>query len=108
MKKILTPGKVKLDDLVKIFDEDVKIEIDISSKDKVDKASQIVERIVNSGTPTYGINTGFGKLADKKIEFNDTKILQRNLILSHCSGVGDPLDKKTTRIIRNKCFCKAD
>ena len=99
MKKILTPGKVKLDDLVKIFDEDVKIEIDISSKDKVDKASQIVERIVNSGTPTYGINTGFGKLADKKIEFNDTKILQRNLILSHCSGVGDPLDKKTTRIM---------
>ena len=39
--------------------------------------------------PVYGVNTGFGKLASVKIAAGDTATLQRNLILSHCSGVGD-------------------
>ena len=49
-----------------------------------------VERIVSRGEPVYGINTGFGKLASIKIDAADTETLQRNLILSHCCGVGDP------------------
>jgi hypothetical protein len=40
----------------------------------------------------YGVNTGFGKLASVRIKPEDTARLQRNLILSHCCGVGEPLD----------------
>ena len=40
--------------------------------------------------PVYGVNTGFGKLASVRIAAGDTATLQRNLILSHCAGVGDP------------------
>jgi histidine ammonia-lyase len=45
-------------------------------------------------TPVYGVNTGFGKLASVKIAPEDTATLQRNLILSHCCGVGDALEAR--------------
>ena len=48
--------------------------------------------IVAKGDPVYGINTGFGKLASVRIAADDVETLQRNLILSHCCGVGEPLD----------------
>ena len=47
----------------------------------------------------YGVNTGFGKLASVKIAPEDVETLQRNLILSHCCGVGEPLDAATTRLM---------
>jgi len=47
----------------------------------------------------YGVNTGFGKLASVKIPPKDTAQLQRNLILSHCCGVGDALEPETTRLM---------
>ena len=50
-------------------------------------------------TPVYGINTGFGKLASVRIAPDDTETLQRNLILSHCCGVGDALEPATTRLM---------
>jgi histidine ammonia-lyase len=46
----------------------------------------------NSDIPYYGINTGFGALCDKKIAKNDLRALQKNLILSHCCGVGELVD----------------
>ena len=47
----------------------------------------------------YGVNTGFGKLANRRIDAKDVATLQRNLILSHCAGVGDPFDIATSRLI---------
>ncbi|HID67290.1 MAG TPA: histidine ammonia-lyase, partial [Roseibacterium sp.] len=47
----------------------------------------------------YGVNTGFGKLASVKIAAKDVATLQRNLILSHCCGVGEALDDATTRLM---------
>ncbi|MEM6904113.1 MAG: histidine ammonia-lyase, partial [Pseudomonadota bacterium] len=49
--------------------------------------------------PVYGVNTGFGKLASLKIAPEDTETLQRNLILSHSCGVGEPLEPNTTRLM---------
>ena len=47
----------------------------------------------------YGVNTGFGKLASVRVKPADTAQLQRNLILSHCCGVGEPLESETTRLM---------
>ncbi|MBL8562025.1 MAG: histidine ammonia-lyase, partial [Gemmobacter sp.] len=47
----------------------------------------------------YGVNTGFGKLASIRIDRSDVATLQRNLILSHCCGVGDPLPEAVVRLI---------
>lgn len=48
-----------------------------------------VERIVAKGDPVYGINTGFGKLASVRIPAQDLETLQRNIVLSHCAGMGE-------------------
>ncbi len=64
------------------------------------KASrQTVADIANSDETVYGVNTGFGLLASEKIARNDLDTLQRNLVISHATGVGNPIDIDTTRLI---------
>lgn len=97
---ILRPGKTKIADIKTILDNPQQtIELDRNCKPAVDKAAAIVEAVVNADTAVYGINTGFGKLASVKIAKSDTVTLQRNLILSHCAGVGDLTDESCVRIM---------
>lgn len=65
----------------------------------IDASAQAVARIVNSGQPVYGINTGFGLLAQTRIPDADLTRLQTNLVLSHSTGVGDALDAPVVRLI---------
>jgi histidine ammonia-lyase len=58
-----------------------------------------LQRIVDSGEPAYGINTGFGKLAQTRIERDELEQLQKNLILSHAAGVGPNLGDDAVRLI---------
>ncbi|MCA9322241.1 MAG: histidine ammonia-lyase, partial [Planctomycetes bacterium] len=69
-----------------------------SAAERVARARSFVEDIVNRGQVVYGINTGFGKLANTKIDPDRLQELQRNLILSHASGVGDPLPPDVVRL----------
>ena len=63
--------------------------LDPSARPAIEAAAARVAAAVAGSAPVYGVNTGFGKLASVKIAAGDTARLQRNLILSHCSGVGD-------------------
>ncbi len=67
------------------------------SRKKVGSSRDIVEGKSDSDENIYGINTGFGDLADVKIDKEKTKELQENLIRSHASGVGEPLKKEVVR-----------
>lgn len=58
---------------------------------RVQKARDLVDRIAAGDEPAYGINTGFGTLAEVRIDKKDLRELQRNLIVSHAAGVGAPL-----------------
>jgi len=62
-------------------------------------AADLVARAAAGDAAVYGVNTGFGKLASIKIASADTETLQRNLVLSHCCGVGELLDVPTTRLM---------
>jgi histidine ammonia-lyase len=73
--------------------------IDPAAKDRVDQAAMLVSNAAAGDQPVYGINTGFGKLASVRINIDEVQILQRNLILSHCAGVGKPLDVAATRLM---------
>jgi len=95
----LKPGSIKLDFLEKIFRNKLNVNLDISLKDRVEKAAKIVEASAKGNLPVYGVNTGFGKLANKVIPQEDRKKLQKNLVLSHCSGVGEPLEEDVTRLM---------
>jgi histidine ammonia-lyase len=70
-----------------------------SSHAGIASAADLVADAANGEDAVYGVNTGFGKLASVKIEAKDVATLQRNLILSHCCGVGEALDEPTTRLM---------
>lgn len=71
--------------------------VEQDSIEKVNKAQAYVKQVVESGVPTYGINTGFGQLSTLSINKCDTSTLQENLIKSHACGVGKPLSNEVVR-----------
>lgn len=99
MTEILTPGAATLAQLEAIWREGKPAVLDPSVRKAVEAAADLVRRAAEGNEAVYGVNTGFGKLASVKIPSRDTAQLQRNLILSHCCGVGEPLDTATTRLM---------
>lgn len=100
MKTItLTPGAVTLADLSKIYWEEVSVHLDPSCRPAMENAHERIAAAAAGDVAVYGVNTGFGKLASVKIASEDTATLQRNLILSHCCGVGAPISRRHTRLM---------
>ena len=98
-KLLLNPGAITLDELSRIYRHDPELLLDESCKTRVDGAAEIVQSAAAGDKAVYGINTGFGKLASTRIAAEQTSQLQRNLILSHCCGVGEPLPINIVRMI---------
>ena len=73
--------------------------LDAASMDRVRASAAAVERIVAGGETVYGINTGFGLLANERIPAGRLAELQRNLILSHSCGLGDALPRHVARLM---------
>ncbi|MDW9381993.1 aromatic amino acid lyase [Chryseobacterium sp. JV558] len=81
---------LELKDFQKIIIENEKIELDESLLSRVDKSFQFLKEF-SKNKVIYGVNTGFGPMAQFKISDEDTHQLQYNLIRSHSSGIGNPL-----------------
>ena len=73
--------------------------LDIASLDRIRASAASVQRIVAGGETVYGINTGFGLLANTRIPPERLAELQRNLILSHSCGLGDMLPRHVVRLM---------
>ncbi|MEQ8294827.1 MAG: histidine ammonia-lyase [Roseovarius sp.] len=99
MNEVLFPGAVKLAALEVIWREGRAATLDLSVQPAVEAAADLVRRAAEGQEAVYGVNTGFGKLASVKIPAEQTEALQRNLILSHCCGVGEALDEAATRLM---------
>jgi histidine ammonia-lyase len=95
----LQPGSVSLATLEKIYWTGDVAKLDPSCDLAIARAAKIVDTVVKGAAPVYGINTGFGKLASIRIDAADVTTLQRNLILSHCCGMGQPLSENLVRLI---------
>ena len=96
--RIIVPGSVPLDLWRDVyFGADAVL--DDSCRTGVEAAAAVVAAIVAKGDPVYGINTGFGKLASIRIAGPDLAALQRNIVLSHCAGVGEPLSWSVSRLV---------
>ena len=95
---ILQPGRVSLDQLRRVARSHVPVALDAACGPQIVEAAATVERIVAAGKPAYGINTGFGKLAQTHIAHEQLEALQRNLVLSHSAGVGAPLADNVVRL----------
>jgi histidine ammonia-lyase len=95
----LTPGRADLPTLRKIAREKLPFDLDPTCRAGVDASRKVVESILTKDAPVYGINTGFGQLASKRIPKDQLTDLQRNLVLSHATGTGEMLGDKTVRLI---------
>lgn len=95
----LTPGQLSLSQLYYVWRHPVQLRLDASAIDGINASVACVNDIVAEGRTAYGINTGFGLLAQTRIADEDLQNLQRSLVLSHAAGVGDPLDDAMVRLI---------
>lgn len=94
----LTPGATTLVDWRAVYCGAVP-RLDASCREAVEKSAAAVSRILARGEPVYGINTGFGKLANVRIETADLNQLQKNIVLSHAAGTGTPLAPRIVRLM---------
>ena len=94
----LNPENLSLGQLRQLWSGE-EARLDDSSMQRVVNAAESVERIVAGGETVYGVNTGFGLLANTRIPDHRLAELQTNLILSHSAGLGDPLPRHVTRLM---------
>ncbi|HBG01373.1 MAG TPA: histidine ammonia-lyase [Firmicutes bacterium] len=84
-------------EVVQAIREGGPVEIDAAQLKEVVRSRELVVRLLQEGLPVYGINTGFGKLAETSISGEKVADLQRNLILSHSCGVGEPFSAEVVQ-----------
>jgi len=95
---LLKPGDTSLAEWRAVYRGRVA-SLDPACRASVEASSAAVSRILSRGEPVYGINTGFGKLAGVRIEAGDLETLQRNIVLSHAAGVGEPVAVPIVRLM---------
>ena len=98
MTILLNPEAIDLATLRKLW-AGAPASLDDASLTRISVSAASVDRIVAGGETVYGVNTGFGLLADTRIPDDRLAELQTNLILSHSAGLGDPLPRHVTRLM---------
>lgn len=94
----LIPGDVSLVEWRAIY-RGASIRLDPACRPAIAASAAAVERILARDVPVYGINTGFGKLANVRIDAHDLVRLQSNIVLSHAAGTGDPSPVPVIRLM---------
>ncbi len=95
----LVPGHTTLAQLSDIYFGEYGAKLDAACRPGIERAQAKIAAAAAGDVAVYGVNTGFGKLASVKIAVKDTATLQRNLILSHCCGVGPPIPRAHARLM---------
>lgn len=98
----LTGGPISIESVVQVARNQATVQLSSEAKSRIERSRMRVETCVDSGRTYYGINTGFGSLVSKSIDQHSLDILQTNLIRSHASGAGAPLDRA---IVRSMLLC---
>ncbi len=94
----LIPGQVPLATWREIYRGD-GASVDPAAYDAIARGARAIDAILARGEPVYGINTGFGRLAGIRIDAADLTLLQRNIVLSHAAGVGEPMPPAIARLM---------
>nr|WP_051328988.1 histidine ammonia-lyase [Geminicoccus roseus] len=97
---VLIPGRLVLDELARwVAAPGLDLVLDESFRPKIEAAARLVADAAAADAATYGVNTGFGKLAQTRISPAQVEELQKRLVLSHMCGVGRPLDDLVVRLV---------
>ncbi|MCX7892654.1 MAG: histidine ammonia-lyase [Burkholderiales bacterium] len=90
---------LRLADLRAIARDGAPLALAPAARTRIAASAAAVGRILARDAPAYGINTGFGRLAQTRIAAGDLATLQRNIVLSHAAGTGDPLPDPVVRLV---------
>ncbi|HEX7195814.1 MAG TPA: aromatic amino acid lyase, partial [Candidatus Limnocylindria bacterium] len=93
----LSGRDLTIDNLIEVARGRRAVALDPAAASRMRESRGVIERLVAEGATVYGVTTGFGDLADVRIEPARTAELQRNLVRSHAAGVGDPLPDDVVR-----------
>jgi histidine ammonia-lyase len=94
---LLSGQRLTIQQIVAVACENEQVALSNEARARVEDARRVVEKIVAEGRTVYGVNTGFGKLSDVRIEASELRDLQLNLVRSHSCGLGKPLTKEEAR-----------
>src|ERR1043166_8951818 len=89
--------RLSLPQIASVAQGDEPVTLSAGARKRIERARRIVEQIISEGRTVYGINTGFGKLSDVRIEDSQLRTLQLNLVRSHSCGLGAPLSIQEAR-----------
>ncbi|MET0312015.1 MAG: histidine ammonia-lyase [Burkholderiaceae bacterium] len=96
----LAPGALSLDQLRRIASpQGAQVALEPSCRAGIRASAELVRKATEGDAPVYGVNTGFGKLANKRIAREDLATLQLKLLRSHAVGVGQPIEERVVRLI---------
>ncbi len=111
-KTIVLNGKrLDIASLVEIARHGAVVAVSENAVARIQKSRRLVDQWVKSGEQVYGITTGFGALSSVSISPKDTRLLQKNILLSHAAGMGDPLPDDVVRAmmaLRINDFCRGN
>ena len=96
---LIDGAPLKLEEILRVARHEVIVELAPEAAARVRASRALVDRVAAGDVPAYGINTGFGTLAEVRIDKKDLRELQRNLIVSHSCGVGQPLPLPEARAL---------
>ncbi|CAH1688557.1 Histidine ammonia-lyase [Hyphomicrobiales bacterium] len=107
---ILDGNSLTIEDVVRIARQGAKVAIADAARTEIVRVRAYIEEnwLTENAPPTYGFNTGVGKLKDYAISQADNDKFQRNIVLSHCSGIGEPASEEIVRAmmaVRINAFC---
>jgi histidine ammonia-lyase len=94
---LLTGRDLDVADVVAVAREGRRVAVDAGARDRMHASRSVIERLVADGAVAYGVTTGFGDLANVRIDPDQTAELQRNIVRSHAAGVGAPLPTEVVR-----------
>ena len=96
---VIGNAPLTIEDVVRVARGRERVGISPEAVKRMEKSRVWVDNILESEEPVYGINTGFGELSKIFIPREQRESLQRNLILSHCTGVGERLAEDVCRAV---------
>ncbi len=108
---VLNGSDFLLEDLYQIARNNTGIKISEESVGRINKARALIDKWVKNGERIYGVTTGFGALSEVTISYEDTKKLQKKILLSHSAGMGKHMDEDVVRAmiaLRVNDFCRGN
>ncbi len=99
MNLVINNQLVGLTELRKAWRSPLTVELGTQAQQRVAESNELITEVLASGDQVYGVNTGFGQLAQVRISDDDLAQLQENLVRSHSVGVGKNLDDNIVRLV---------